>query len=71
MCCVSKRYLTLFGIGLHSILPRELADGQITLLVNSMIDLLELRYNIRRGRVETAQVYQFDHVGQRPNETTV
>ena len=27
------------GIGLHSILPRELADGQITLLVSSMISL--------------------------------
>ena len=33
--------------------------------------LPKLRYNVRRGRVEVAQVYQFDHVGQRPNETTV
>ena len=32
-------------------------------------DLPELRYNVRR--VEAAQVYQFDHVGQRPNETMV
>ena len=71
MCRVStKRHLTPFGIGLHSILPRELADGQITLLVSSMI-FPELRYNVRRGRVEAAQVYQFDHVGQTPNETTV
>ena len=29
----------LFSIGLHSILPRGLADGQITLLVSSMISL--------------------------------
>ena len=36
-----------------------------------LYDLPELRYNVRRGRVETAQVYQFDHVGQRPSETTV
>ena len=36
-----------------------------------LYNLPELRYNIRRGRVEVAQVYQFDHVGQRPNETTV
>ena len=34
-------------------------------------DLPELRYSVRRGRIETAQVYQFDHVGQSPNETTV
>ena len=39
-CVVSaQEILTLCGIGLHSILPRELADGQITLLVNSMISL--------------------------------
>ena len=36
-----------------------------------LYDLPELRYKIRRGRVEAVQVYQFDHVGQRPNETTV
>ena len=36
-----------------------------------LYDLPELRYNVRRGRVEVAQVYQFDHVGQRPSETTV
>ena len=36
-----------------------------------LYNLPEFRYNIRRGRVEVAQVYQFDHVGQRPNETTV
>ena len=36
-----------------------------------LYDLPELRYSIRRGRVERAQVYQFDHVGQRLNETTV
>ena len=65
-----RRYLTLCGIGLHSILPRELADGQITLLVNSH-DLPQIRYNVRRGRIETAQVYQFDHVGQGPTEMLV
>ena len=70
MSCQHKRYLTLFGIGLHSILPRELADGQITLLVNSMISL-NLDIMLERGRIETAQVYQFDHVGQGPGETTV
>ena len=57
-------------MGLHSILARELADGQITLLVSSMISL-NLDITLERGRVETAQVYQFDHVGQSPNETTV
>ena len=31
----------------------------------------ELRYNVRRGRVEVAKVYHYDHMGQRPNETTV
>ena len=31
----------------------------------------QLRYSVRRGRVETAQVYQFDHVEQGPSETTV
>ena len=36
-----------------------------------LYDLPELRYNVRRGRVEAVQVYQFDHVGQRPYETTV
>ena len=41
-------------------------------ITGELYDFLpELRYNIRRGRVETAQVYQFDHAGQRPNETTV
>ena len=34
-------------------------------------DLPQLRYSVRRGRIETAQVYQFDHVGQSPTETTV
>ena len=34
-------------------------------------DLPQLRYSVRRGRIETAQVYQFDHVGQGPGETTV
>ena len=34
-------------------------------------DLPQLRYSVRRGRIETAQVYQFDHVGQGPNKTTV
>ena len=33
--------------------------------------LPKLRYNVKRGRVETAQVYQFDHVVQRLNKTTV
>ena len=36
-----------------------------------LYNLPELRYNIRRGRVEVAQVYQFDHVGQRPSETAM
>ena len=36
-----------------------------------LYNLPELKYNVGRGRVEVAQVYQFDHVGQRPNETTV
>ena len=36
-----------------------------------LYDLPELRYNIRRGRVEAVLVYQFDHVGQRPSETMV
>ena len=36
-----------------------------------LYNLPEIRYNIRRGRVEVAQVYQFDHEGQRPKETTV
>ena len=31
----------------------------------------KLRYNITREKVEAFQVYQFDHVGQRPNEATV
>ena len=35
-----------------------------------LYDFPELRY-VRRGRVEAAKVYQFDHVGQRLNETTV
>ena len=34
-------------------------------------DLPQLRCNIGRGRIETAQVYQFDHIGQGPTETTV
>ena len=36
-----------------------------------LYDLPTLRYNVRRGRVEAVQVYQFDHVGQEPYETTV
>ena len=36
-----------------------------------LYNLPELRYNVRRGGVEVAQVYQFDHVGQRSNETTM
>ena len=36
-----------------------------------LYNLPEFRYNIRRGIVEVAQVYQFDHVGQRPRETTM
>ena len=36
-----------------------------------LCDLPELRYNVRRGRVEAVQVYQFDHVGQEPYETTI
>ena len=65
-----KRYLTLCGIGLHSILPRELANGLITLL-GEFYDLPQIRYNVRRGRIETAQEYQFDHVGLGPIETLV
>ena len=39
-CVVSaQEILNIVCIGLHSILQRELADGQITLLVNSMISL--------------------------------
>ena len=34
-------------------------------------DLPQLRYSVRRGGIETAQIYQFDHIGQGPNETTV
>ena len=68
MSCQHKRYLTLCGIGLHSTLPRELADGQITLLVNSMISL---KLDITLEEEETAQVYQFDHVGQGLAETLV
>ena len=34
-------------------------------------DLPQMRYNVRRGRIETAQVYQFDHIGQGPTETLV
>ena len=36
-----------------------------------LYDLPELRYNVRRGRIEAVQVCQFDHVGQRPYENTV
>ena len=32
---------------------------------------LNLDITLGEEEVETAQVYQFDHVGQRPNETTV
>ena len=34
-------------------------------------DLPQLKYSVRRGRIETAQVYQFDHVGQGLTETIV
>ena len=34
-------------------------------------DLPQIRYNVRRGRIETAQVYQFDHTGLGPTETLV
>ena len=34
-------------------------------------DLPQTRYNVRRGRIETTQVYQFDHVGQGPTEMLV
>ena len=37
----------------------------------NLFNLPQLRYNVRRGRIETAQVYQFDHVGQGPTETIV
>ena len=47
------------------------ADRWPNYTTGKLYDLPELRYNVRRGRVETVQVYQFDHVGQRPNETTV
>ena len=36
-----------------------------------LYNLPEIRYNVRRGRVEVAQVYQFDHEGQSLNETTM
>ena len=42
-----------------------------TTTTGELYDLPELRYNVRRGRVETAQVYQFDHIGQRPSEIRV
>ena len=35
-CTVLAQEVLNTGIGLHSILPRKLADDQITLLVNSM-----------------------------------
>ena len=35
-CAMSAQEVLNTGIGLHSILPRKLADGQITLLVSSM-----------------------------------
>ena len=31
----------------------------------------QIRYNVRRGRIETAQEYQFDHIGLGPIETLV
>ena len=34
-------------------------------------DLPQIRYNVRRGRIEIAQEYQFDHVGLGPIETLV
>ena len=36
-----------------------------------LYNLPELRYNVRRERVEAVQAYQFDHVGQEPYETAV
>ena len=36
-----------------------------------LYDLPKLSYNIRRGRVEAVQVYQFNHVRQGLHETTV
>ena len=47
------------------------ADRWPNYTTGKLYDLPELRYNVRRGRVEAVQVYQFDHVGQRPNETMV
>ena len=36
-----------------------------------LCDLPELGCDVGREGVETAQVYQFDHAGQGPDETTV
>ena len=36
-----------------------------------LYDFPTLRYNVRKGRIETVQVYQFDHIGQTSCETTV
>ena len=38
-CAVSAQEVLNTGIGLHSTLPRKLADGQITPLVSSMTSL--------------------------------
>ena len=34
-------------------------------------EIPELKYNVRRGRVEQVQVYQFDHAGLTLHETVV
>ena len=47
------------------------ADRLPSYTTGKLYDFAELRYNVRRGKVEAVQVYQFDHVGQEPYETTV
>ena len=61
-------YLTLFGIGFAFYTAKRVGRWP-NYTTGEFYDLPQLRYNVRRGRVETAQVYQFDHVGQGPNET--
>ena len=34
-------------------------------------DIPEVRYSVRRGRIEMVQTYEFDHTGQGPHETVV
>ena len=36
-----------------------------------LYEIPEMAYNVRRGRVEEIQVYQFDHTGQGPQESVV